>query len=181
MGHMDQQRQGTRSTKPVPIKPDTMDEVTHLPNNKRSHHVYMTITDLDSKIYSNQTGRFPITSNCGNFYVVIFRAVDGNYIKAYPIKYHHLSRLLKAYDDVYSFLRVLGYQPQLHKMYNETLKDVENFIEEHQAKVQYTPADIHRTNIDEQCCRTWKNHFTSVRSGSPPSFCMENLCKIIEQ
>ena len=106
---MDQQRQGTRSTKPVPIKPDTMEELPQLPNNNSSHHVYMTITELDGKLYSDQTGRFPITSNRGNCYVVIFYAVDGNYIKSHPIKSYYLSQLLKAYDDVYDFLRVQGY------------------------------------------------------------------------
>ena len=106
MGHMDQQRQCTHSTNPVPIKPDTMEEVPQLPNNKRSHHVYMTITDLDGKLYSDQTGRFHIMPNRGNCCVLILYAVDGNYIKAYPIKSHHRSQLLKAYNDVYSFLRV---------------------------------------------------------------------------
>ena len=86
-----------------------MEDLPQLPNNKRSHHVYMPITDLDGNIYSDQTGRFPITPNRGNCYVVIFYAVDGNYIKAYPIKSHPRSQLLKAYDDVYDFLRVRGF------------------------------------------------------------------------
>ena len=69
---MDQQRQGIQSTKPVPIKTNTMEEVPQMPNNERSHRVQMTITDLDVKLNSDQTGRFPITSNRGNYYVVIF-------------------------------------------------------------------------------------------------------------
>ena len=178
MGHMDQQRQCMLSTKPVPINPNTMEKVPHLNNNERSHDVYMIITDLHGKLYSDQTGRFPITSNCGNCYVIIFYAVNGNYIKAYPINPHHCSQLLKAYDDVYDFLRVQGYQPQLQNMDNETSKDVENFIEEQQAKVQYTPADIHRTKIAELRCRTWKNHFTDIRARAPPSFRMKNWCKL---
>ena len=87
---MDQQWQGTCSTKPVPIETDTMEEVPQFPNNDFIHHVYMTTTDLDGKLYSDQTGRFPIASNRGNCYVVIFYAVNGNYIKAYPIKVHSL-------------------------------------------------------------------------------------------
>ena len=106
MVHMDQQQQGTLSTKLVFVDPDTMEEVPQLPNNYRRHHVYMKITDLDGKLYSDQTGRFPITSNRGNCYVVVFYAVDGNYIKAYTIKSHHRSQLIKSYDDVYAFLRV---------------------------------------------------------------------------
>ena len=175
---MDQQRQDTGSTNPIPIKPDTMEEVPQLPNNNSSHHVYMTINDLDGKLYSDQTGRFSITSNRRNCYVVIIYAVDGNYIKSYPIKSHNRSQLLKYYDGLYAFLRVQGYQPHLHKMYNRTSKDLENFIAEQQAKVQYAPADIHRTIIVEWCFYTKKNHFTSVRAGALPHFHMENRCKM---
>ena len=100
MDHMGQQGQGILSTNPVPIDPYTMEEVSQLPNNDCSHHVYMKITNLDSKLYSEQTGQFPITSNRGNCYVVIFFAVDGNYIKSHPIKSQHRSKLLKSYYDV---------------------------------------------------------------------------------
>ena len=41
-------------------------------------------------------------------------------------------------------------------------KDAEGFITEQQAKVQYMPVDIHRTNISERCIRKWKNHFTAM-------------------
>ena len=181
MGPKDQQRQGTCSTKPGLIDPDTMEEVPQFPNNDCSHHVYMTITNLDGKLYSDQTGRFSITSNRRNCYVVIIYAVDGNYIKSYPIKSHNRSQLLKYYDGLYAFLRVQGYQPHLHKIENETSKDVESFIAEQQSKVQYTPDDIHRTNITKRCCCMWKNHSTAVRAGAPPSFCMVNWCKMTEQ
>ena len=60
-------------------------------------------------------------------------------------------------------------------------KDVEDFITEQQAKVQYTPADIYRTNIADRCIRTWKNHFTAMRAGSLPSFHMTNWCRMAEQ
>ena len=85
-------------------EPDSMEPVPQTPANDRSHQVYMTITDMEGKLYSDQTGQFPITSNCGNCYVVIFFAADGNYIKSYPIKSRHRTQLLKAYEEVYAFL-----------------------------------------------------------------------------
>ena len=97
---MDQQRQGTRSTNTSLINPDTMEDVPQFTNNNRSHPIYMTITDLDGNLYSDQTGRLTIISNRGNCSVVIFFAVDGNYIKYYPNKSQHCSQLLKEYDDV---------------------------------------------------------------------------------
>jgi hypothetical protein len=76
---------------------------------------------------------------------------------------------------------VRGYRPQLHKLDNETSHDVEVFIAEQQAKVQYTPADMHRTNLAERAIRTWKNHFAATRAGTPTSFRMSNWCKMTEQ
>jgi len=181
MGHMDQRKVGIRSTKTKPTDPDSMEPVPQTPLNDKTHHVYMSIAEVEGRLYSDQTGRFPITSNRGNCYVVIFYAVDGNYVKSYPIKSRHRSNLLKAYDDVYSYLRVRGYRPQLHKLDNETSKDAEEFIAEQQAKVQYTPADMHRTNLAERAIRTWKNHFTATRAGTPSSFKMANWCKMTEQ
>ena len=66
-------------------------------------------------------------------------------------------------------------------MENETSKDVETFIVKQQAKVLYTPDDIHSTNIDERCCHTWKKNFTAIRAGAPHYFCMENWCRMTEQ
>jgi hypothetical protein len=181
MGHMDQRRTGIRSTRATTKEPDSMEPVPQTPTNDRSHEVYMTITDMDGKLYSDQTGRFPITSNRGNCYVVIFFAADGNYIKSYPVKSRHRTQLLKAYEEVYAFLRIRGYRPKLHKLDNETSRDVEDFIAEQQASIQYTPADMHRTNIAERAVRTWKNHFTATRAGTAPSFKMANWCKMTEQ
>ena len=184
MGHMDQRRAGIRSTRVPPdaeSDPDSMELVPQTLLNDRTNHVYMTTADVEGKLYSDQTGRFPITSNRGNSVVVIFFCADGNYIKSYPIKSRHRSNLLKAYNDVYAYLRIRGYRPQLHKMDNETSRDVEDFIAEQKAKHQYTPADMHRTNIAERCVRTWKNHFSATRAGTPPSFRMANWCRMTEQ
>ncbi|KAL7524050.1 hypothetical protein ACHAXR_001126, partial [Thalassiosira sp. AJA248-18] len=180
MGHMDQRKVGIRSTKST-TDPDSMEPVPQTPLNDKTHHVYMSIAEVEGRLYSDQTGRFPITSNRGNCYVIIFYAADGNYIKSYPIKSRHRSQLLKAYDEVYAYLRVRGYRPQLHKLDNETSHDVEVFIAEQQAKVQYTPADMHRTNLAERAIRTWKNHFAATRAGTPTSFKMSNWCKMTEQ
>ena len=63
-------------------------------------------------------------------------------------------------------------------MDSETSKDIEYFITEKQAKVQYTQAEIHRTNIDKQSIRTGKKHFTAIRADAPPSFLVSNWCRM---
>lgn len=115
MGHMDQQRQGARSTKSTKkVEPDPIEPVPRIESNDHCHHVYMTTAEVEGKLYSNQTGQFPISSNRGNSIIVMFYAVDSNYIKYYPIKSCHRPQLVKAYNEVYSYVRVQGYQSQLH-------------------------------------------------------------------
>ena len=74
-----------------------------------------------------------------------------------------------------------GYRPKLQKIDNETSNDVEDFIAKKQALVQYSPVDNHRTNIAKRSIRRWKCHFGSMRDGTPPTFPLANLCRMVEQ
>ncbi|KAL7475873.1 hypothetical protein ACHAW6_001769 [Cyclotella cf. meneghiniana] len=120
--------------------------------------VFTTMIDIEGHLFTDQTGRFPISSNCSNNYIVIFYVVDPNYIKSYPIKSRH--RL---------------------KAYKETLKDVEKFIVENNSKFQYTPPNIDCTNTAECTIQTWKNHFVSIRAGTPCTYHLSNWSKDLEQ
>ena len=137
MGHMDQVRQGTRSTQPRTPKSatipnlhidDHMAEAPQAPLNARTNHVFMHVHAIDGVISSDQTGRFPITSNRGNAYVVVFYVYDANYIRSIPIKSQSKEELLRAYNEVYEWLTVRGFKPLLHKMDNETSHEVKNSI-----------------------------------------------------
>jgi hypothetical protein len=81
-GHMDQVRQGIRSTKPsaatIPIVLqadliDTiMDAAPQEPTKEWTHHVFMTVCKVTGSISSNQSGCFPVMSNRGNAYIALF-------------------------------------------------------------------------------------------------------------
>ncbi|KAL7481577.1 hypothetical protein ACHAW6_007257 [Cyclotella cf. meneghiniana] len=130
--------------------------------------VFMTMVGIQGQLFTDQTGRFPITSNRGNNYVVIFYTVDVNQIKSYPIKSCHRSELLHANNDVYAYLCMRGYHPQLHKLNDASSRDVEALIAKNKASFQYTPPEIHQTNIAKQAIRTWKYHFDAMQAGAAP-------------
>ena len=111
------------------------------------------------KITTDQTGRFPVTSNRGHSYLVIFYVYDANFIASVPIKNRTKEELLRAYTSTYDMLTRRGFKPTLHKMDNETSKDVKDFIQSQHVALQYTPPDIHHTNSTERAIHTWKNHF----------------------
>ena len=115
IGHMDQRQTGIRSTRPKSKQPprptperemaDAMECPPQSPNNDRCHQVFMTVAEVDGKLYSDQPGCFPITSNRGNILVVIFYAVDGNYIKSYPLNtaiVHNHYKHMKGYTHIYA-------------------------------------------------------------------------------
>ncbi len=93
---MDQSCQGKGSTKtassaaiPPPFPPnsepiDTMEPLPQEPFNTCTHFVFITIIEISGMLFSNQLGRFPITSNRGNKYDVIFYIHNANFVKISP-------------------------------------------------------------------------------------------------
>jgi len=180
-GHLRQVKQGTRSTK-VKKEEVVKEESTIIPpqepNNEKTHEVFFTAEEGEGLLYSDQTGAFPIKSNRGNKYLAIFYAYDPNSILSVPIKSRAKGELLRAYEKIYAYLTSRGYKPKLHKLDNETSKDVEQFIQEQQAKYQYTPPEMHRTNAAERAIQTWKSAAKSCIAGLPPTFPIANWCKL---
>ena len=110
--------------------------------NKKPRLVFMTTVLADNWIESNQTGAFPWMSNKGHKYICVFYIFDPNFIKGAPIKSRHKEELLRARQEVYKWYEARGFKPQLHKMDNETSKDIEGFIVGQQkVKLQYTASD----------------------------------------
>jgi hypothetical protein len=73
MGHMDQNYQGVQSTQPGPPNPtmpgqvpDHFDDPMKEPHNSCTHFIFMAIYKINGNLFTDQTGRFPITSNCSH-------------------------------------------------------------------------------------------------------------------
>ena len=112
MGHMDQQRQGTRPTKELTVTgvDDSMKSVPKNSTNNKTHHIYMTITDIAEKIYSDQTGRFPVTYNREKFYVVIFMhltATKSSHILSSDATTDKYSKHMKSYTHTYELADIV--------------------------------------------------------------------------
>ncbi len=88
MGHLAQQCQNVHSTKARPSVPNQSPllsakapQASTLPSNE----VYIRVYPI-SKLYMDNTGRFPIKACSGNQYVMIAYHVDGNLISRKPSK-----------------------------------------------------------------------------------------------
>ena len=160
-GWMTQVRQGAHTTRsPVAVPDETNNECTAIPQqepgNSKTHEVYFTATNAGGGlVYSDQTGRFPCTSNRSNKYLAIFYVYNVKALLYVPIKSRAKEELLRAYKKIYSYLEARGFKLKLHKLDNETSTDVEEFITAQQAKYQYTPPDMHRSNAAERGVQTY--------------------------
>ena len=77
---------------------------------------------------------------------MIFYVYDANYILGAPIKNRSEAEFLRVYEEVYDELQSKGYKPHFHKMDNETLTEIQEFIRGRKVDVQFTrPKCIART------------------------------------
>jgi hypothetical protein len=167
-GHMVQTRQNTRSTEPKKQKKAPTEEIDdatredfapkeNLP--QLTHEVYETITDINSKVYTDLTGRFPTTSSKGNKYILLLYEYDGNAILAEPMKTKEDAEAVRAYTVLYRQLTDAGLKPNFQIMDNEASAAVKSFLKQNNIAYQLVSPYIHRRNAAERVIRTFKSHF----------------------
>ncbi len=179
-GHMKQVKQGVRSTKV--IDEDAMLDFKPQPGVKHKD-VYLRVFDATKKaMYTDQTGKFPITSSRGNKYLMVAVELDGNYIDAEPLKTRTAQSLIKAYKAIHArwkATRVIC--PNWHILDNEAPEELKQAIRENGCRVELTPADQHRRNIAERAIQTFKGHFISVLAGVADDFPIHQWDELLPQ
>ena len=92
-----------------------------LANGDQTHQCYATILPIEhkGKVYTDQTGRFPVPSSQGNNYVFVYYCQDSNYIHFEPIKNQTANELLAAYKRSIAPFIAAGFRPKLHILDNE--------------------------------------------------------------
>jgi len=104
----------------------------------------MSIFNACDTVYTDQTGKFPITSNRGNKYIMVMHEVGSNYIDAEPLKSRAESELVKTYETLYERLtRTNTVTPKLHILDNEAPTILKKVIKQ-RCTIQLAPPDTHR-------------------------------------
>jgi hypothetical protein len=161
MGHLNQRRQNIRSTSKVSITSAIEDEtVTPVDLGSKTHLFYAVVVD-QGQLYTDLTGRFPVRSSKGNWYVMICYSYDCNYVKAFPMKSRSASEWLKAYEHVNQELTSKGFKPKLQTLDNEASEVLNSFFTENDVEYQLVSPHCHRCNAAERAIRTFKEDFVS--------------------
>jgi hypothetical protein len=112
-GHLDQHRQGFRSTQSPAKLPDTA-QAPHSNGN-----TYVQIVEMTNTNHSDLTGRFPVTSRSGNKYILVMFNEDSEYIHVEAMPGRSQTDYINAYSRGYKFFESRNIHPTFEHMDNE--------------------------------------------------------------
>jgi hypothetical protein len=139
------------------------------------------VVEITGQVFSDQTGRFPVTSSKGNKYIMILYDYDSTAILAEPIKNRSATELLRAYSLLHQYLLDRGLKPQLQKLDNECSAALKQFMRTADIEFQLVPPYSHRRNAAERAIGIWKDHFIAGLASLDPNFPMHLWCRLVQQ
>ena len=131
---------------------------------------------MQNKIYTDQTGRFPVTYSKGYKCIMVAFEADSNHIMAEPIKSRKASELTTVYTKILKILTSRGFKPKFHILDNECSQTIMGFMLSIDEKYQLVSPHIHRRNAAERAIQTFKNHFIASLSSVHKLFPMHLWC-----
>ena len=189
-GHMDQTRANQRSTQPK-LSPEEeqaqLEEIFFpqpLHKGTKTHACYAATFkpfEATGQTFSDQTGKFPVTSSRGNAYVFVLYDYDSNTIHPVAIKTRTAESILEAYKTVHQELVKAGCRPKLHRLDNECSNILKEYMQDEDIDYQLVPPGIHRRNAAERAIRTFKNHFIAGLCTADPDFPLYLWDRLIPQ
>eukprot|EP00804_Cyclotella_cryptica_P030011 CCRYP_013454-RA/>CCRYP_013454-RA protein AED:0.36 eAED:0.39 QI:0/0/0/1/0/0/4/0/743 len=141
------------------------------------HHTH-SMTSI-SKLYSDQTGKFPHASSRGNRYQMILYHTDSNSIWVEPTKNRTEGELILARTRALSRMQACRLTPQHQVLDNEASAAYKQAILDSGLTYQLVPPDDHRCNVAEKAIQTCKDHFIAVLIGTDNKFPLHLWCQLI--
>ena len=176
-GHIRQKYKGTQSTQPTKLIKQEVPEII----SKRTNQLFLNVTEFSNKIYTDQTGRFPVTSSRGYKYIMVAYDYDSNNIIAEPVKSRTGVHIKEAYHNIRQLLCNRGLQPSMHVLDNECSKILKDYMAKENENYQLVPPHLHRRNAAERAIQTFKNHFIAGIVSTHNDFPLHLWCRLLPQ
>jgi hypothetical protein len=124
-----------------------------------------------NRLYTDDTGCFPVWAWSGNQYVMIAYHTDGNLILQQAFQKNADKHCIPVFIAIMARLVACRLLADLNIKDNEASADFRQVITEPwKTKFQLVPPDMHRRNKEEQMIRHFKNHFLSILVGVNAAF-----------
>ena len=183
-GHMKGQRKGVRSTKvkqtvEIKIEPGTEETTHHHIPAKKMNDIFVTLYELSDEIHTDQTGKFPVTSQRGYRYIMVGIHIDANYIFCETMKNRTEGEMITAYQKMVDRMELAGLGLKHHRLDNECSENFKKCIRRNNMTWELVPPDCHRRNMAERAIQTFKNHFVAILSGVDDRFPLSLWCHLV--
>eukprot|EP00957_Ditylum_brightwellii_P195458 14892660-Ditylum_brightwellii.AAC.1 len=154
-GHTAQNRKNMRSTtkqhnvKESHEEEDERDDMEDFhPHQQlvKTNEVYLVlklVKEFDHTLYTDLTGKFPVTAQAGNKHILVMYDYDSNAILAVPVMNRSDSSLTKAVNYIYTCLTEGRFKPALNVLDNKASTAVKRCIKSTGAKLQLVEPHNH--------------------------------------
>ena len=175
MGHMKLTRQNVRSTSKgeqgtIAMATPGRQTAQDLGRKRHVQAHSIPMKDIKGIMGTDQTGRFPVTSQRGHKYIFILADTDCDFIHGVPITSRKTSELVRAFEEAYTVLTTCGFEPVLNRTDNETSGILTDAIVSQGLQYELVPPGNHRNNPAERGIQTFKSHFISILNGVDPNY-----------
>ena len=186
-GHGRKIKSGLRSTKQSLVEQALAEELEFDPapatTKPKQNNIYTKVynlhDDLQRKIYTDQTGTFPVQSYSGKQYIMILVELDSSSILSEGLSSRKSGEMVRAYNTLVGRLKESGIEPKTHLLDNECSQEFKDAIKANKMTFQLVPPHDHRRNVAEKAIQTFKAHFVAVLCGTATSFPVKLWCRLL--
>ena len=169
-GHQFQTRQHVRSTQPPTPRQALTTFEPPAPEQPPMPELHLSELPLH-RLYTDDTGRFPIQSQSGNQYIMVAYHHSSNAILIQPFASKHDRHRIAAASTIMSRLRARHLDVNTVILDNEASADYRrNITDTWGCAYQLVPPDMHRRNAAERAIRTFKAHFLAILASIDPAY-----------
>ena len=178
---MEKRSSQPKAAPPINPKPTTTPNtnVMTISENIRANEVIIQVLDV-GKIYTDQTGRFPVTFSRRHKYILVAFHPASNGIIAKPIKNRSTAELIRAQTKIHAYFTDIHFKLTYQILDNEYQDALKTMFKQKNVGFQLVPSHLHRNDLTERAIRIFKKHLLAGLASLEPTFSMHLWCQLIE-
>jgi hypothetical protein len=147
-----------------------------------TYHFFAAVmpTLIKGEIYTDQTGRFRVTSSSGNSQIFVLYDYDSNIIHT-PMPTKTAAEILKAFKTIHNDVVLAGLRPQLQRLDYECSTILQEYLVQQLIAFQFVPPGMHRANSADRAIRTFKTYFLAGFFSTDPDYPMYFWDRLLSQ